>query len=89
MLLFRFIITFFITTRIGLNSLMLKKYFSFLIPSSAAALYFPLCLKHCLRQFKALPLNTKPALTGQLTHTSANTANNNMAVVLNHFLQAK
>lgn len=32
---------FWVTTRIGLHSLMFKKHISFLIPSSAAALYPP------------------------------------------------
>ena len=59
-----FFFLFWVTTRICLHVLMLKKHISFLIPSCAAALYFPLCLKHSLRHFKALPLNTKPALTG-------------------------
>ena len=68
---------------------MLKKHVSFLISSRAAALYFPLCLKHSLRLFKALPLETKPALIGHLKHTFANTVNNNRAAVPNQFLQAK
>ena len=37
----RIIILFCVTTRTGLNALMLKKRISFLIPSSFAALYSP------------------------------------------------
>ena len=61
MLIFRFIILFSFTTRIALQDLMLKKHISFLIPSSASALYSP-------------PQNTQPALIGPLTCARASAA---------------
>ena len=44
---------FWVTTRIGLHSLVLKKHISCLMLSSTAALYSPLCFSSCL--FKVLP----------------------------------
>lgn len=54
MLIFRFIILYWVITRICLHALRLKKYVGFLVLSSAAAPYPPLCLK-LSRHFKAPP----------------------------------
>ena len=66
MLILRFIILFWFTTRIGLHAFMLKILLIFLILSSEAAL--PLSLTQCF------PLQIiQSALIGELTHTWAST----------------
>ena len=65
MLIFRFIIVFWVTARIGLYALTLRKHISFTHTLS-------LCFSSCL--FKIHLLNTHSALIGQLTHAWASTA---------------
>ena len=85
MLIFRFIIfIFWVTTRINLHVLVLKKTTSFLILSSSAALYFPSVWNALLL---SLP-NTQSPLIGPFTHAWPSTAYNKTAAMLNQFLHA-
>ena len=85
---FRFIILCWVTIRISLHALVLKKHI--LILSTAAALYSPLVWKQFLAPVSLRPLllDTQSPLIGQLTYAWASTANNS-AAQLNQFLCAK
>ena len=63
MLIFRFIILFWVATRIGLNALILKKHISFpTLHTAAHSVLAPVSLR------TLHPPITQTALTGQLTH---------------------
>ena len=84
----RFLILFWVTTKTGLHTLMLNRLISFLKFSHLSLL----CLKRSVLAPVSLmpppPLNTQPALIGQLTHAWASSASNR-AAVLNQFLRVK
>lgn len=79
MLIFRFPISFWVTTRIGLHPLTLKNRPWLSLPCSVLTTV----------SLRPPQLSTSSALTGQLTHGWACTTNNNRATVLNQFLGVK
>ena len=62
-LIFRFSIVFWVTTRKGIHALMLKKLSVLILSSALSEMH---CFDSCI--FKALLQSTQTALIGQLTH---------------------
>ena len=91
MLIFRFIILFWVPTRIGLHASMLKNTsvisFCSMLQYCIPILSKTLCFSSCLFKTSWPPLlvTQRPPI-GQLTHAWAGTANNNRSALLNSYL---